>query len=98
MVSLLLATESGLGEPRRLLTGQSPYLRHLWPPVKLLAVKKTSKPEYLGHAGSVREHAPVGAGCRWVWFRVFQGFQLDHSSLFARRFQYSFGPWLPFRL
>ena len=33
MVSLLLATESGLWEPRRLLTGQSPYLRHLWPPV-----------------------------------------------------------------
>ena len=90
-MSSLLATESGLWEPRRLVTGQSPYLRHLWSPVaRSEKNEQTRVSRARGFRAGIRSRGawvPLGVGVR-----VFQGLPLDHSSLSARRLQCSFGP------
>ena len=66
MVSLLLATESGLWEPMRLVTGKSPYLRHLWALVARSEKNEQTRPSRArGFRAGIRSRGgwvPLGVG------------------------------------
>ena len=68
MVRLLLATESGFWEPRRLVSGQSPYLRHLRPPVA-----RSEKPEQTRVSRARGFRAGIRARGSWVPLGVVSG-------------------------